>query len=66
MNDSNSYSLYWISCNKFTCGVEVDEETDLILTTAPILKKFKYQPFDNLKKWLNKTFKNVQIVEVDK
>lgn len=55
--------FYCVSCNKFTCGVEIDDK-DVIILTAPILQKFKGQHINNLKKWMNKKFYGVQIKEI--
>jgi len=45
-------TLYRIITNKFTAGVEV--EKGIIINTAPILRKFKGQKIDSLKRWINK------------
>lgn len=44
---SNSW---FVSTEKFTCGVEVDK--GIIIHTAPILKRFKGQSIKNLEKWI--------------
>ncbi len=44
---------YWLSCQKFTVLVRVDD-TQIIRYTAPISRKFVGQPFDNLKRWASR------------
>lgn len=55
--------LYWVSCNKFTCGVEIDDE-GIIIKCAPIVKRFKGQGIENLSKWMKKKFYGVQFKEI--
>jgi len=52
---------YWVSCNKFTVWVEVENET--IKKTAPVVAKFIGQPFYNLCRWFAK-FGGLQIHEL--
>lgn len=56
-------SKLYISTEFFTCMVEVNEY-DNIVDTAPILKRFIGQPLENLKKWLNKRFSDIRIVNL--
>jgi hypothetical protein len=43
---------YWLSCRKFTVWVLTDG--GIIQDSAPIVKKFRGQPLDNLKRWASK------------
>lgn len=52
---------YWISCNRMTGLVKVED--NIIISGAPVFRKFMGQNFDNLKKWINK-FNNVKIKEL--
>lgn len=54
--------LWWISCNKFTVGVEC--ENDIITNSAPHVKMFRGQNIQNLFKWVNKNFKDIQICKL--
>jgi len=54
-------TLYRIITNKFTCGIEVDEN-NIIKNTAPILKKFINQPFSNLKGWIIKIGGKIELI----
>lgn len=51
---------YWVSNEKFTCQVNTDD-SNKIIETAPILKKFMNQPIENLFKWLMYRFNNCRI-----
>jgi hypothetical protein len=42
---------YWLSSNRMTVGVEVDED-DIIEDTPPIVRKFRGQPLANLARWM--------------
>jgi len=44
---------YWLSCAKFTIQVEMDQD-NVIVFTAPIVKKFVGQEFDCLVEWMAK------------
>jgi len=44
--------LIRVETNKFVAGVEVNEDNDIIINTAPILKKFKGQKIQNLSNWI--------------
>ena len=46
---------FWVSCRLFTVQVNVDPATGKIVWTAPIVRKFVGQPFENLKRWQPKT-----------
>ena len=54
--------LWSVSCDKFTAGVEC--EKGIIVRCAPIVQKFKGQNIENLIKWVNKTFKEVEICKM--
>jgi hypothetical protein len=43
----------WVSCQKFTIGVRVEDHSDVrrITDAAPIARKFIGQPVTNLLKW---------------
>lgn len=43
---------YWLSCRKFTAWIRVDD--GVIVDSASIVRKFKGQPLENLKKWSSK------------
>ncbi len=53
--------LFYISCNRFTCGV-ITDENNKIIQTAPILKKFKGQYLTNLFKFCKNM--NAEIKEI--
>ena len=42
---------YWLSCEKFTVQVDVDKD-NVIVHTAPIVRKFVGQQFDRLVEWM--------------
>lgn len=46
---------YWISCEKFTGGITVDEN-NIIIEGMPIIRKFIGQPLINLSNWMQKKF----------
>jgi hypothetical protein len=49
MTASGGKQFWWLSCRKFTVGVETD---NLIITKAPpIARKFIGQPIKNLANW---------------
>lgn len=62
MNKSRSL---WISCDGFTCIVDVDGK-DIIIAAAPIVGKFKGQPLNNLLKWIKKKWGIVDIYDYGK
>lgn len=43
---------YWLSSENMTIAVRVDNGT--IMITPPIVKVFKYQPINNLIRWMKK------------
>lgn len=47
----------------FTCGVKTED--DIITETAPILKKFKGQPFSNLINWLSNKIGTYKLLPLD-
>jgi len=50
--------IHYISCRKFTCYVETDKN-NIIIDTAPILKKFIGQHIEKLKNGI----KNLEIIK---
>lgn len=46
----NPTTRWWASCNKFTVFVEVDENKRIV-DTAPVVRRFIGQSFDNLLRW---------------
>jgi hypothetical protein len=54
---------YYVSCRIFTIRVDVNED-EVIVFTADIAHKFFGQPFENLKKWIQK-FPPVRIEELN-
>ena len=44
---------YWLSCNKFTVGVTVNDQ-NIIIEAAPITRTFIGQPLSNLINWMEK------------
>lgn len=44
---------YWVSCKKFTVGVETDDQ-HVITDAAPIVRRFIGQHMRNLVKWARK------------
>jgi len=54
---------YWVSCQKFTVCVTVDQN-NIIRVPAPIVKKFKGQPLSNLMNWCRKFGKKVACVKL--
>ena len=55
-------NLWYISTEKFTCGVEVDNK-GIIINTAPILNKFKGQNIKNLEKWIKSLNGNIERIK---
>lgn len=54
---------YWISCSGFTCRILVNDYKRII-DACPMLKKFKYQPLENLINWADQKFGKVTIEEL--
>jgi len=52
---------WWLSCKKMTFGVQTKD--GIIVYGAPIVKKFRGQPLDNLIRWMKK-FDGFQITEM--
>lgn len=46
-------TAWWLSCNKFTVLVVVDDN-HIITEAAPIVRRFVGQPARNLKTWMEK------------
>lgn len=44
-------TTYWASCDKFTVRVDVDD-AGIVTDTAPIVRKFVGQKWDNLRRWM--------------
>jgi len=44
---------YYVSCRIFTCRVDVNDR-GIIVDGAPIVARFRGQPFDNLRRWIRK------------
>jgi len=42
--------VWWVSCHKFTVKVCIRDER--IIDAAPIVRRFKGQPLDNLLSWM--------------
>lgn len=62
----NEIRVFSVSNKKFTCVIEVNEK-DIIIKTAPILRKFIGQNLQNLIKWCNSIGKTELIkLEVNK
>ena len=41
----------WISCEKFTCEVETDNQTGTVTEACPCLKRFIGQPWPRIIQW---------------
>lgn len=54
---------YWVSCKKFTVWVSIDSLSTKIIDCAPVVRKFKGQPFDNLRNWFGK-FGGLRVVNI--
>ena len=54
--------VWWVSCPKFTVGVETDE-LHTITYTAPVTRKFIGQKLGNLVRWFN-TFGDTEVVNL--
>jgi len=52
---------YWVSSNKGTCWVYVDDK-GIIRDCAALWKRFRTQSFSNLVKWLG----DAKVVEINK
>lgn len=46
-------SSYWLSSHKMTVSVDIDGH-GFIVDGAPVIQKFKGQPFGNLVRWMQK------------
>lgn len=55
--------FWWVSCKKFTIGVETDG-ADIVTKAPPIARKFIGQPSKNLGRWARK-FGDFQIKEIE-
>lgn len=53
---------YMIKTCKFCCAVQT--EHNIIISSAPILKKFIGQNFHNLTVWINRNFEEYTIEEI--
>ncbi len=59
-----AYQAYWNNGpQKFTAGVEVNE-AEIIVKTAPVLKRFMGQPLDNLRNWLDSLADSTALMRV--
>jgi len=58
------YDYIYVSCNKFTCRVDLDNK-GMIVGSCPFLRKFTGQHFDNLEKWMNNRFRNIIIKKLN-
>lgn len=47
-------SYRWVSSRLMTVKVVVDDDTDIIVEAAPIVRKFVGQPFSNLARWMKR------------
>ena len=45
--------IYWLSTNKMTCAVRVDERY-IVVSAPPIARKFVGQPVKNIITWMQK------------
>lgn len=57
-------TTYWMSTHKMTVGVTTNAD-GVIVSTPPIVAKFKWQHIDNLRAWLVRQggYKEITIAE---